>query len=174
MEHVRGHDKCASSDSWRGGSWLCYQRLLRCLCGYQRHRQCDQLSGFRGADKHTRQVLQGAPGALGAWLPALRRGDGDDPAAAVHRLNQKPTNRPRQFPLAFARRNIGHYPAMGEVYTGTKSCTVFARRAVSGDERLGELLKWCRRWAALGLVGDTVGNLSFRTVNGFIINRTAG
>ena len=63
---------------------------------------------------------------------------------------------------------------MGEVYTGTKFRTVFARRAVSGDERLGELLKWCRRWAALGLVGDTVGNLSFRTVNGFIINRTAG
>lgn len=63
---------------------------------------------------------------------------------------------------------------MGEVYTGTKFRTVFARRAVSGDERLGELLKWSRRWAALGLVGDTVGNLSFRTVNGFIINRTAG
>jgi ribulose-5-phosphate 4-epimerase/fuculose-1-phosphate aldolase len=63
---------------------------------------------------------------------------------------------------------------MGEVYTGTKFRTVFARRAVSGDERLGELLKWCRRWAALGLVGDTVGNLSFRTVSGFIINRTAG
>jgi L-ribulose-5-phosphate 4-epimerase len=63
---------------------------------------------------------------------------------------------------------------MAEVYAGTKFRTVFARRAVSGDERMGELLKWCRRWAALGLVGDTVGNLSFRTVNGFIINRTAG
>ena len=63
---------------------------------------------------------------------------------------------------------------MGEVYTGTKFRTVFARRAVTGDERMGELLKWCRRWAALGLVGDTVGNLSLRTVNGFLINRTAG
>jgi ribulose-5-phosphate 4-epimerase/fuculose-1-phosphate aldolase len=63
---------------------------------------------------------------------------------------------------------------MAEVYAGTKFRTVFARRAVSGDERMGELLKWCRRWAALGLVGDTVGNLSFRTVNGFIVNRTAG
>ncbi len=63
---------------------------------------------------------------------------------------------------------------MGEVYVGTKFRTVFARRAVSGDERLGELLTWCRRWAALGLVGDTVGNLSFRTVDGFLINRTAG
>jgi L-ribulose-5-phosphate 4-epimerase len=63
---------------------------------------------------------------------------------------------------------------MAEVYAGTKFRTVFARKAVSGDERLGELLKWCRRWANLGLVGDTVGNLSFRTVNGFIINRTAG
>jgi ribulose-5-phosphate 4-epimerase/fuculose-1-phosphate aldolase len=63
---------------------------------------------------------------------------------------------------------------MGEVYTGTKFRTVFTRRAVSGDEPLGELLNWCRRWAMLGLIGDTVGNLSFRTVNGFIINRTAG
>jgi ribulose-5-phosphate 4-epimerase/fuculose-1-phosphate aldolase len=63
---------------------------------------------------------------------------------------------------------------MREVYVGTKFRTVFARRAVSGDERLGELLAWCRRWAALGLVGDTVGNLSFRTTNGFLINRTAG
>src|SRR6266478_2804430 len=63
---------------------------------------------------------------------------------------------------------------MAEVYAGTKFRTVFTRRAVSGDERLGELLKWCRRWAALGLVGDTVGNLSFRTVDGFLINRTAG
>jgi ribulose-5-phosphate 4-epimerase/fuculose-1-phosphate aldolase len=63
---------------------------------------------------------------------------------------------------------------MGEVYVGTKFRTVFARRAVSGDERLGELLKWCRRWAARGLVGDTVDNLSFRTANGFLINRTAG
>ena len=57
---------------------------------------------------------------------------------------------------------------------GTKFRTVFARKAVSGDERLGELLKWCRRWATLGLVGDTVGNLSFRTIDGFLINRTAG
>jgi L-ribulose-5-phosphate 4-epimerase len=63
---------------------------------------------------------------------------------------------------------------MGEVYVGTKFRTIFARRAVSGDERLGELLTWCRRWASLGLVGDTVGNLSFRTVDGFLINRTAG
>jgi ribulose-5-phosphate 4-epimerase/fuculose-1-phosphate aldolase len=63
---------------------------------------------------------------------------------------------------------------MAEVYMGTKFRTVFSRRAVSGDERLGDLLKWCRRWAALGLVGDTVGNLSFRTVNGFLINRTGG
>jgi L-ribulose-5-phosphate 4-epimerase len=63
---------------------------------------------------------------------------------------------------------------MGEVYVGTKFRTIFARRAVSGDERLGELLTWCRRWAGLGLVGDTVGNLSFRTVDGFLINRTAG
>jgi L-ribulose-5-phosphate 4-epimerase len=63
---------------------------------------------------------------------------------------------------------------MGEVYVGTKFRTVFAQPAVSGDERLGELLNWCRRWAGLGLVGDTVGNLSFRTGRGFLISRTAG
>jgi ribulose-5-phosphate 4-epimerase/fuculose-1-phosphate aldolase len=62
---------------------------------------------------------------------------------------------------------------VAEVYVGTKFRTVFARRTVSGDERLGELLKWCRRWAARDLVGDTIGNLSYRTAAGFLINRTA-
>jgi ribulose-5-phosphate 4-epimerase/fuculose-1-phosphate aldolase len=63
---------------------------------------------------------------------------------------------------------------MAEVYTGTKFLTIFTRRDSPADERLGELVDWCHRWARLDVVGDTVGNLSFRTANGFIINRTAG
>jgi L-fuculose-phosphate aldolase len=62
---------------------------------------------------------------------------------------------------------------MGELYVGTKFQTRFARRAVPSDQRVGELLQWCRRFAALGVVGDTVGNLSIRTAQGFLINRAA-
>jgi len=63
---------------------------------------------------------------------------------------------------------------MPEQYVGTKFHTVFARREAPADERIGELVEWCHRWARLGVVGDTVGNLSFRSATGFIINRTAG
>ena len=63
---------------------------------------------------------------------------------------------------------------MPERYVGTKFRTVFARHEAPSDVRLAELVARCHRWAALGLGGDTVGNLSFRTADGFIINRTAG
>ena len=63
---------------------------------------------------------------------------------------------------------------MAEVYSGTKFRTIFARREPPSDERVGELVDWCHRWARLDVVGDTVGNLSFRTADGFVINRTAG
>ncbi len=63
---------------------------------------------------------------------------------------------------------------MPEQYVGTKFSTIFARREPPLDERVGELVDWCHRWARFGVVGDTVGNLSFRSANGFIINRTAG
>jgi L-ribulose-5-phosphate 4-epimerase len=63
---------------------------------------------------------------------------------------------------------------MPEQYVGTKFRTIFARREAPSDGRVGELVNWCHRWARLGVVGDTVGNLSFRSANGFIINRTAG
>jgi len=66
------------------------------------------------------------------------------------------------------------HSTVSEVYIGTKFRTVFARREAPADERIGELVEWCHRWARLGVVGDTVGNLSFRSANGFIINRTAG
>jgi ribulose-5-phosphate 4-epimerase/fuculose-1-phosphate aldolase len=63
---------------------------------------------------------------------------------------------------------------MGEVYIGTKFRTVFARQQPPQDKTTDELVDWCHRLARLGLVGDTVGNLSFRSPGGFIINRTAG
>ena len=63
---------------------------------------------------------------------------------------------------------------MAEVYTGTKFHTGFARREPPCDVRIAELTAWCHRCGRAGVVGDTVGNLSFRTTAGFIINRTAG
>jgi len=63
---------------------------------------------------------------------------------------------------------------MAEVYTGTKFHTVFARREPPRDERIAELIHWCHHCGRSGIVGDTVGNLSFRTTGGFMINRTAG
>ena len=63
---------------------------------------------------------------------------------------------------------------MPEQYVGTKFRTIFTGREAPSDERVGELVEWCHRWARLGVVGDTVGNLSFRTAKGFMINRTAG
>ena len=63
---------------------------------------------------------------------------------------------------------------MPEQYVGTKFRTVYARREPAQDSRVGELIEWGARLAKRGVVGDTVGNLSFRTANGFIINRTAG
>lgn len=62
---------------------------------------------------------------------------------------------------------------MAEIYVGTKFRTVFASREPPHDKRVGEMVDWCRRLAKLGVVGNTVGNLSFRSANGFIINRTA-
>jgi ribulose-5-phosphate 4-epimerase/fuculose-1-phosphate aldolase len=63
---------------------------------------------------------------------------------------------------------------MPERYVGTKFRTIFARREAPHDVRLAELAAHCGRWAALGLGGDTAGNLSCRTADGFLINRTAG
>jgi ribulose-5-phosphate 4-epimerase/fuculose-1-phosphate aldolase len=62
---------------------------------------------------------------------------------------------------------------MPEQYVGTKFRTVFASRQPPSDPRIAELTRWCHRLAQLGVAGDTIGNLSFRTARGFIINRTA-
>jgi L-fuculose-phosphate aldolase len=62
---------------------------------------------------------------------------------------------------------------MAEVFVGTKFRTVFLSREALFDKRLPELVSWCHTLARLGVVGQTVGNLSFRTANGYIISRTA-
>lgn len=61
---------------------------------------------------------------------------------------------------------------MTEVYSGPKFRTVFARREPPRDDCLPELMEWCRRFARLGLVGPAMGNLSCRTLAGFIITPT--
>jgi len=61
---------------------------------------------------------------------------------------------------------------MPEGYVGTKFRTVFAGHEPPRDARLDELVNWCRRFARLGIVGKAMGNLSFRTANGFIISPT--
>jgi L-fuculose-phosphate aldolase len=62
---------------------------------------------------------------------------------------------------------------MPEGYVGAKFRTVFAGRESPCDARLGELVSWCRRFAGLGIVGKAMGNVSFRTANGFVISPTA-
>ena len=61
---------------------------------------------------------------------------------------------------------------MAEVFVGVKFQTSFVGRFPPFDPRLVELVQWCHTLARWGIVGHTVGNLSFRTANGFIISRT--
>jgi len=61
---------------------------------------------------------------------------------------------------------------MPEGYVGTKFQTVFASHEPPCDTRLDELVNWCRRFASLGIVGKAMGNVSFRTADGFIISPT--
>jgi ribulose-5-phosphate 4-epimerase/fuculose-1-phosphate aldolase len=49
---------------------------------------------------------------------------------------------------------------------------VFAGHEPPTDPRVRELVGWCRCWAARGLTGKAMGNLSFRTGGGFIITPT--
>ena len=61
---------------------------------------------------------------------------------------------------------------MAEVFVGVKFQTVFVGRCPPFDPRIGELVHWCHTLARWGVVGQTIGNLSFRTTNGFIVSRT--
>ena len=61
---------------------------------------------------------------------------------------------------------------MAEVYVGTKFETVFIRRQSPTDDRTVELLAWCQKWGQAGWIAKAVGNLSFRTADGFIITPT--
>lgn len=62
---------------------------------------------------------------------------------------------------------------MAELYSGTKFRTTFTQRDPPADERIPELVQWCRRFAELGLASEGAGNLSFRSASGFIVSRTA-
>jgi L-fuculose-phosphate aldolase len=61
---------------------------------------------------------------------------------------------------------------MAEVYTGTKFDSIRVQPAVPCHPLADRLIHWCRRFAALGLAGKAMGNLSFRTDNGFVITPT--
>lgn len=61
---------------------------------------------------------------------------------------------------------------MAEVYTGTKFDTIRVHAEPVRHPLAERLLHWCRRFAALGLAGKAMGNLSFRTDNGFVITPT--
>lgn len=61
-----------------------------------------------------------------------------------------------------------------EVYVGTKFKTVFTGKQPPADPRVDELVRWCRRFAELGLAPGGSGNMSFRSPAGFIVSRTAG
>src|SRR5256885_7038723 len=62
---------------------------------------------------------------------------------------------------------------MAEVYVGVNFQSVFMGRCPPVDSRIDKLEQWCHTLAQWGVVGQTVGNLSFRTATGFIISRTA-
>ena len=61
---------------------------------------------------------------------------------------------------------------MAEEYVGTKFKTIFARREAPQDVRMSELIRWCRRFAELGLAPGGAGNMSIRSPSGFIVSRT--
>lgn len=62
---------------------------------------------------------------------------------------------------------------MAETFVGVKFQTVFVGRCPPFDPRVAELAEWCHTLARWGVVGHTIGNLSFRTANGYMISRTA-
>jgi ribulose-5-phosphate 4-epimerase/fuculose-1-phosphate aldolase len=63
---------------------------------------------------------------------------------------------------------------VAEAYAGTRFRTVFEGREAPNDARVPELLRWCRRLAAMGLTESGAGNVSLRASPGFLISRTAG
>ena len=60
-----------------------------------------------------------------------------------------------------------------EGYKGVKFNSICVENITPKDEKVNELMKWCKKFDELGLAppyeGGSYGNLSFRTKNGFII-----
>lgn len=62
---------------------------------------------------------------------------------------------------------------MKEKYTGPKFKTILKKKNIPHNERVKELIFWCREFDKLNLAPryatGSSGNLSFRSNNGFII-----
>jgi len=56
--------------------------------------------------------------------------------------------------------------------TGVRFETLYLSKSPPCDERIDQLVYWCRRFDKLGLAPRSAGNLSFRTKQGFIITAT--
>jgi ribulose-5-phosphate 4-epimerase/fuculose-1-phosphate aldolase len=61
---------------------------------------------------------------------------------------------------------------VGEGYVGTKFRTVYVRREPPRAPGLDVLIRWCRRFADMGLIGPAMGNLSIRTATGLVVTPT--
>ena len=59
---------------------------------------------------------------------------------------------------------------MAEEYCGVKFRTVFRNKRVLSNHKISELIEWCREFNKIGFASYNIGNLSFRTSEGFIIS----
>jgi len=57
-----------------------------------------------------------------------------------------------------------------EGYEGVKFNSICVEDNTPKDEKIIELIKWCKKFDELGLTPSSSGNLSFRTDKGFIIS----
>lgn len=59
---------------------------------------------------------------------------------------------------------------MTEEYCGVKFRTVFNSKKVLSNDKLIELINWCKEFNKIGFTPNKSGNLSFRSGKGFIIS----
>src|SRR3989339_338221 len=59
---------------------------------------------------------------------------------------------------------------MTEKYCGVKFRTIFNTKRILSNDKILELINWCKEFNKIGFVGEFAGNLSFRSDDGFIIS----